>query len=48
MNNPNYFRDKFESIPGYSKIVLLVFLIEDDKILFKKSGLVNMILINYL
>ena len=30
MNNVNYFRDLFESIPDYKKIVLLMFLIEND------------------
>ena len=30
MNNVNYFKDLFESIPGYKKIVLLMFLIKND------------------
>ena len=29
-NNVNYFKDKFESIPDYKKIVLLMFLIKND------------------
>ena len=34
----NYFRDLFESIPDYRKIVLLMFLIKDDKNLLKEVG----------
>ena len=30
MNNINYFKDLFESIPDYKKIVLLLFLIKND------------------
>ena len=30
MNNVNYFKDLFESIPDYKKIVLLIFLIKND------------------
>ena len=30
MNNMIYFRDFFESIPDYKKIVLLMFLIKND------------------
>ena len=30
MDNINYFKDLFESIPDYKKIVLLIFLIEND------------------
>ena len=30
MNNVNYFKELFESIPDYKKIVLLLFLIEND------------------
>ena len=29
MNNVNYFKDLFESIPDYKKIVLLIFLIKN-------------------
>ena len=30
MDNVNYFKDLFESIPDYKKIVLLLFLIKND------------------
>ena len=30
MDNINYFKDLFESIPDYKKIVLLMFLIKND------------------
>ena len=30
MNNVNFFKDLFESIPDYKKIVLLMFLIKND------------------
>ena len=36
MNNENYFRDIFESVRDYRKIVLLIFLIQNDKNLLKK------------
>ena len=38
MNNANYFIDMFESIPDYKKIVLLIFLIQNDKNLLKEIG----------
>ena len=38
MNNENYFRDIFESIPNYRKIVLLIILIQNDKNLLKEIG----------
>ena len=38
MNNVNYFKDIFESIPDYKKIVLLMFLIQNDKILLNEIG----------
>ena len=38
MNNENYFKDIFESIPDYRKIVLLIFLIQNDKNLLKEIG----------
>ena len=38
MNNVNYFKDLFESIPDYRKIVLLIFLIQNDKNLLKEIG----------
>ena len=31
MNYENYFKDLFESIEDYRKIVLLIFLIKNDK-----------------
>ena len=30
MNNINFFKDLFESIPDYKKIVLLMFIIKND------------------
>ena len=30
MNNVNYFKDLFESIPDYKKIVLLTFLVKNN------------------
>ena len=38
MNNSTYFRDIFESIPNYRKVVLLIFLIQNDKNLLKEIG----------
>ena len=38
MNNSNYFRDLFESITDYKKIVLLIFSIQNDKNLLKEIG----------
>ena len=38
MNNLNYFNDLFESINDYRKIVLMMFLIKDDKNLLKEVG----------
>ena len=38
MNNSNYFKDIFESIPLYRKIVLLIFLIQNDKNLLQEIG----------
>ena len=38
MNNVNYFKDIFESIHDYRKIVLLIFLIQNDKNLLKEIG----------
>ena len=38
MNNSNYFRDTFESITDYRKIVLLIFLIQNDKNLLNEIG----------
>ena len=36
--NDNYFKDSFESIRDYKKIVLLIFLIQNDKNLLKEIG----------
>ena len=38
MNNSNYFKELFESITDYRKIVLLIFLIQNDKNLLKEIG----------
>ena len=38
MNIANYFKDIFESIIDYRKIVLLIFLIQNDKNLLKEIG----------
>ena len=38
MNNPNYFKDIFKSIPDYRKIVLLIYLVQNDKNLMKEVG----------
>ena len=38
MNNTNYFKDIFESIHDYKKIILLKFLIQNDKNLLKEIG----------
>ena len=38
MNNVNYFKDIFESIQDYKKIVLLIFLIQNDKNLLHEVG----------
>ena len=34
MNNVNYFKEIFESIPEHKKIVLLMFLIKNDAIFY--------------
>ena len=39
MNHSNYFKDIFESIQHYRKIVLIIFLIQNDKNLLKEIGL---------
>ena len=36
MNKSNFFRDIFESITDYRKIVLLIFLIQNDKKLLEE------------
>ena len=38
MNYENFFEDIFESIHDYKKIVLLIFLIQNDKNLLKEIG----------
>ena len=38
MNYENYFRDIFNSITDYRKIVLLIFLIQNDKNLLEEIG----------
>ena len=38
MENENYFKEIFESIHDYKKIVLLIFLIQNDKNLLKEVG----------
>ena len=38
MDNINYFKDIFESITDYKKIVLLIFLIQNDKNFLKEIG----------
>ena len=38
MDNINYFKDIFESLHDYKKIVLLIFLIQNDKNLLKEIG----------
>ena len=39
MNNSNYFKDILKSIPDYRKIVLLIFLIQNDKNLLNEIGI---------
>ena len=38
MNNSDYFRDIFESISDYRKIVLLIFLNQNDKKFLREIG----------
>ena len=38
MDNSDYFKDIFESITDYRKIVLLIFLIQNDQNLLKEIG----------
>ena len=38
MNNANCFIDMFESIHDYRKIIILLFLIQNDKNLLKEIG----------
>ena len=39
MDNKKYFKDIFESIHDYKKIVLLIFLFQNDKNLLKEIGI---------
>ena len=41
MKYENYFKDMFESIPDYRKLVLLVFLVKNDVDLLKEYGFLN-------
>ena len=41
MNNVNYFKDLFESIPDYKKIVLLLFLIKNNVDMLYECGFVR-------
>ena len=45
MDNSNYFKEIFESIPDYRKLVLLIFLIQNDKNLLKEISFSKMMLI---
>ena len=38
MDKENYFRELFESVPDYRKIVLIIFLIQNDNDLLKECG----------
>ena len=38
MNNSDYFRDIFESISDHKKIILLIFLVQNDKNLLHEVG----------
>ena len=38
MNNSNYFKDIYKSIPDYRKIVVIIFLIQNDKSLLIEIG----------
>ena len=38
MDRVNYFKDSSESIPNYRKIVLLIFLIQNDDDFLKENG----------
>ena len=51
MSYENYFKDIFESIHDYKKIVLLLFLIQNDKNLLKEIGFskndINLLIIEF-
>ena len=38
MNYENYLKDLFESLEDYRKIILVIFLIQNDKNLLKEIG----------
>ena len=38
MNNSKYFKEKFESIEDYRKIILFIFLIQNDKNFLEEIG----------
>ena len=38
MNNQNYFKDIFKSIPDYRKTVILIYLVQNDKVLLNEIG----------
>ena len=38
MKHENYFKDMFETVPDYKKIVLLIFSIQNYKLLLKQCG----------
>ena len=46
MNNSDYFKDIIESIPNYRKIVLLIYLIQNDKRLLEEIGFSKKIIIS--
>ena len=39
MEDINYFKDMFESIPNYRKIILLCFIIKRDDVILREFGL---------
>ena len=38
MDNSNYFKELFKSVSDYRKVVLLIFLIQNDKNLLREIG----------
>ena len=38
MDNVSFFNDLFESVPGYKKVVLIMFLIENDVVFLYECG----------
>ena len=45
MNYEDYFKDIFEAIPDYTKIVILIFFIQNDNDLLTECGFLKVILI---